>query len=260
MIDVRDISKKFGRNVVLDGLSLEIGRGELFVLLGANGAGKTTLLKCLAGLYLPYAGTITIDGHDRRHDHLAIRRFTAWLADRPQVHWMFSGRGWLEMVADLYGVDEATRDRQVAELLDVFDLTEMADRRIVGYSNGQTKKLALCATLVTNARLYFMDEPFTGEIDPPGLAAFKEILDEMRRGPGSAPAASWRASREAGSGGETVDPVSAGRGASRRRDLRRRPSADPLLCLRGHSGHRRGGRLVMAVLRRGTAVGLRVAA
>ncbi len=181
MIDVDGICKRFGDEMVLDRLSLRVEPGELFVLLGRNGTGKTTLLKCLVGLYVPFAGTITIDGLDRRRDHLAIRRFTAWLADQPQLYWTFTGRRWLQMVADLYGVAAGRRDSQVRELLELFDLGEMAGRRIGYYSRGQYKKLAIWSALVTNARLFLMDEPFTGEIDPPAVAALKEILGEMRR-------------------------------------------------------------------------------
>ncbi len=181
MIRVDAITKKFGRETVLDGLSLDIDEGELFVLLGKNGAGKTTLLKCLVGLYVPIEGTITIGGFDRRAEHVEIRRFTAWLADRPNMYWTFTGRGWLDMVASIYGVEPEKSSTQINQLLEIFELTEVAGKRIAYYSNGQYKKLAIASALVTNARLYLLDEPFTGEIDPPGIAAVKEILGEMQR-------------------------------------------------------------------------------
>ncbi len=181
MIKVDAITKKFGCETVLDRLSLEIDEGELFVLLGKNGAGKTTLLKCLVGLYMPIEGSITIGGFDRRAEHLEIRRFTAWLADRPHLYWTFTGRAWLETVAQVYGVAAEKSAAQIDELLEIFELGGVADKRIVYFSNGQYKKLAIAATLVTNARLYLLDEPFTGEIDPPGITAVKEILGEMRR-------------------------------------------------------------------------------
>jgi ABC-type multidrug transport system ATPase subunit len=181
LIKVEAITKRFDGQVVLDRLSLDVALGEVFAILGVNGAGKTTLLKCLVGLYVPVEGTITIDGLDRRADHLAIRRFTAWLADQPLVYTRFTGRQWLELVADIYDIPVEKRDAQVAELLALFDLDAMADRTVAHYSNGQYKKLALAATLVTNARLYLMDEPFTGEVDPPGLAAFKEVVRGLGR-------------------------------------------------------------------------------
>jgi len=181
MITVNGIVKMFDSETVLDHLSLEVPRGELFAILGPNGCGKTTLLKCLAGLYVPIEGTITIDGLDRRRDHLAIRRFVSWLPDQPFLYTNFTGEGWLKMVASFYEIDEPKSRKQIGELLDIFDLKSLGSKRITHYSNGQYKKLAICGALITNARLYIFDEPFTGEIDPPGVAALKEILRAMAK-------------------------------------------------------------------------------
>ncbi len=181
MIDVRSVTKRFESQTVLDAVSLSVARGESYALLGENGSGKTTLLKCVVGLYAPLEGSVTIDGLDRQRDHLAIRRFTAWLADQPYLYLHFTARKWLEMVAGIYGVDEARSAAQIDELLTIFDLRKLENKKIVLFSNGQYKKLAICGMLISNARLYVMDEPFTGEIDPPGVAAFKEILRELRK-------------------------------------------------------------------------------
>ena len=180
MIEAANLVKSFERQTVLDHLSLSVRRGEIYALLGENGSGKTTLLKCLCGLYTPVEGRVTIDGLDRQRDHLAIRRFTAWLPDQPLMFANFTPRKWLEMVAGIYGVDEAVRERRIAELLAAFHLTALERKPIANLSAGQYKKTAICAMLVAGARLYLMDEPFTGEIDPPGVAALKEIFRELR--------------------------------------------------------------------------------
>ena len=180
MIEVRGLTKSFEKQTVLDGVSLSVRRGEIYALLGENGSGKTTLLKCLAGLYAPIEGSVTIDGRDRLREHLEIRRFSAWLADQPFVYTHFTARKWLAMVANLYGVAPELRDRQIDELLSLFDLAKLADKKIAFFSNGQYKKLAICGMLISNARLFLMDEPFTGEIDPPGVAVFKEIFRGLR--------------------------------------------------------------------------------
>jgi ABC-type multidrug transport system ATPase subunit len=181
LIEVRNLTKSFESQTVLDAVSLDVRRGEAYALLGENGSGKTTLLKCVAGLFAPLEGSLTIDGLDRQRDHLAIRRFTAWLPDQPFLYVHFTARGWLKMVADIYGVEPSRRDGQVDNLLAIFDLVKLADKKIAWFSSGQYKKLAICGMLISNARLYVMDEPFTGEIDPPGLAAFKEILRGLRK-------------------------------------------------------------------------------
>ena len=181
MIEVHDLTKSFESQTVLDHLSLTVARGESYALLGENGSGKTTLLKCVVGLFAPLEGSVTIDGLDRQRDHLAIRRFTAWLADQPFLYTHFTARRWLEMVAGIYEIDPARSAAQIDELLAVFDLDKLASKKIAYLSNGQYKKLAICGMLVTNARLFVMDEPFTGEIDPPGVAAFKDILRGLRK-------------------------------------------------------------------------------
>src|SRR5437762_1053372 len=124
MIHVDAISKKFGKQVVLDRLSVDIAEGETFALLGPNGAGKSTLLKCIVGLYSPIEGSVTIDGLSRSRDHLAICRFTSWLPDQPFAYPTFTGRLWLETIADIYGVEPKKRDEQIDELLALFALTE----------------------------------------------------------------------------------------------------------------------------------------
>jgi ABC-2 type transport system ATP-binding protein len=181
VIEAANLVKSFDHRVVLDHLSLSVRRGEIYALLGENGSGKTTLLKILAGLYGALEGRVTIDGLDRQRDHLAIRRFTAWLADRPLLYSHFSARKWLEMIAGIYEVEPAIGERRINELLDAFNLRELERTPVAALSAGQYKKTAICGALVTGARLYLMDEPFTGEIDPPGVATFKEIFRELRR-------------------------------------------------------------------------------
>ena len=179
-VEIESVTKRYDGRPALEQVSLELRGGETLALLGANGAGKTTLLKCIVGLLTPIEGRITIDGLDRRRDHLEIRRFTAWLADQPFLYGHFKGRSWLEMVADIYSIRAAKRDEQIGDLLEIFDLEDLADRKIASYSNGQYKKLAICGLLIANARLLILDEPFTGEIDPPGIAALRRILSGLR--------------------------------------------------------------------------------
>ena len=176
MIKAEGVVKKLGKTTVLDGLSLDVATGETFALLGPNGAGKTTLLKCLVGLWQPIGGTITIDGLDRRRDHMAIKTFTAWLPDEPFAYLDYDARLWLETVADAYGVKPEARDRRIDQLLDAFALAELGTKPIGQFSQGQRKKLGLAALLVSDSKLLIMDEPFTGEIDPPGIATFRAIL------------------------------------------------------------------------------------
>jgi ABC-2 type transport system ATP-binding protein len=180
-IELYEVSKNFeGGKVALEQSSLGVRRGELLALVGPNGAGKSTLLKCMAGLLRPQTGSIVINGLDRFRDHLAIRTFTTYLPDQPNLFLHFRGIEHLQLIGDLYGVEKTERDRRIKSFAGLFDLTEILEQRIATYSNGQYKKLALAATFLTNARIYLLDEPETGGIDPPASSALAQILQALR--------------------------------------------------------------------------------
>lgn len=180
-IELFEVTKTYeGGKVALSNVSLSVARGELLAVVGANGAGKSTLLRCMAGLLRPQNGAIVVGGLDRYRDHLAIRTFTAYLPDQPNLFLHFRGREHLQLIGDLYGVEKEERDRRIEGFARLFDLSEILGKRIATYSNGQYKKLALAATFLTNARIYLLDEPETGGIDPPASAALMEILQSLR--------------------------------------------------------------------------------
>ncbi|MCY3021429.1 MAG: ABC transporter ATP-binding protein [Planctomycetota bacterium] len=180
-IELFEVTKSYeGGRVALSNVTLSVARGELLAVVGANGAGKSTLLRCMAGLLRPQNGTILVGGLDRFRDHLAIRTFTTYLPDQPNLFLHFRGREHLQLIGDLYGVEKDERDRRINSFAQLFDLTEILDKRIATYSNGQYKKLALAAIFLTNARIYILDEPETGGIDPPASAALMEILHALR--------------------------------------------------------------------------------
>lgn len=180
-IELYEVSKSFeGGKVALSSTSLSVRRGEVLALVGPNGAGKSTLLKCMAGLLRPQTGSIVVNGLDRFRDHLAIRTFTTYLPDQPNLFLHFRGIEHLQLIGDLYGVEKTERDKRIKSFAGLFDLDEILDRPISNYSNGQYKKLALAATFLTNARIYLLDEPETGGIDPPASSALAQILQALR--------------------------------------------------------------------------------
>ena len=181
MIQVRGLTKAIDGRRVLDGVDLDVRAGEVFGILGPNGAGKTSLLHCLAGLWSPGSGSVKIQDLDRWADTDAIRKFTYFLPDRPYAHPGDSGRQHLEMIAEVYGVPEASALRQIDDLARAFDLEPVIHQAAGTYSNGQHKKLCIAGALVSNSRLLILDEPFTGEIDPPAMAQVKLIVRELAR-------------------------------------------------------------------------------
>ncbi|GAC67271.1 ATP-binding cassette domain-containing protein [Gordonia soli] len=164
-IEVRGLAKRFGDNVVLDGLDLRVESGEVFALLGPNGSGKTTTVNILSTLMSPDDGAVRICGHDLVDDRRAIRSAIGVTGQFAALDDLLTGRENLFLIAALHHLGRSEQRSRTAELLDRFDLTEAADRPVSTYSGGMRRRLDLAMTLVVTPRLIFLDEPTTG-LDP----------------------------------------------------------------------------------------------
>ena len=185
MIDVVHVTHHYRVKPVLRDVSLHIPRGEVVALMGPNGMGKSTLMSCIAGVLHPIAGYVAIDGNRRRASEeieLAIRKQVVYLPADPWLPRGETPRQWLLAVGRLYGVAEDRLMDHVPRLLELFDLAEQADQPIAALSTGQSKKVALCAVLVTEAPVMLLDEPFSGGLDPSGIHALKRVLQRHARG------------------------------------------------------------------------------
>ena len=162
MIEIRDLTKKYGDFTAVDRLSLSVAQGEIFGFLGPNGAGKTTTIRILAGLSLPTSGDVRIDGVDIVHDGIAAKRITGYVPDRPYLYEKLTGRELLQFVTNLYGAEWRDAERRALELLKYFDLQDWTDARIENLSHGMKQKLVIISALVHDPRLLIIDEPMVG--------------------------------------------------------------------------------------------------
>lgn len=178
MIEVTDLTKRFGALTAVDNLSLHIRAGELFGFLGPNGAGKTTTVNMLTGLLRPTSGCAKIGGFDVQKDAMNAKAITGLLPETPHLYEMLTGRQFVGFVADLYEVEPERSARKTEELLDLFDLTDSGDELIKGYSQGMKKKLLLTAIIVQDPKVLFLDEPTSG-LDPKSAKIAKEILRNL---------------------------------------------------------------------------------
>jgi ABC-2 type transport system ATP-binding protein len=182
MIRLSGITQHYGVRPVLEGLDLEISGAGVTAIVGPNGMGKTTLLSVMAGVLTPQHGTVEINGLVRRSTpeaELEVRRQAVFLPDRPWLPKHRTGREFLLSVGALYGIGAETLFDHIDRLFRLFNLVKEGDWPVRSYSNGQQKKLALSAALVTEARILLLDEPFGGGLDPSGILALKRVLKRL---------------------------------------------------------------------------------
>jgi ABC-2 type transport system ATP-binding protein len=162
MIEIHDLTKRYGDFTAVDGLSLTAAAGEIFGFLGPNGAGKTTTIRIIAGLSLPTSGSITVDGIDVIHDAVRAKSILGYVPDRPYLYEKLTGRELLHFVADLYRKPWSECEPRALELLRYFDLGDWVDARIENLSHGMKQKLVLTSALVHDPAVLVIDEPMVG--------------------------------------------------------------------------------------------------
>jgi ABC-2 type transport system ATP-binding protein len=175
MLRLDRLSKRFGKQLAVDSLSLHVEPGEVYGLIGPNGSGKTTTVKMVTGLYRPTDGRVVIGGHDLGASPEAAKRLIGYIPDEPFVYEKMSGREFLHLVGELYGVPRPERTAKIAEMLDLYALGEIVDGYMESYSRGNKQKLAILASLLHTPRLLVVDEPIVG-LDPESAIRTREIL------------------------------------------------------------------------------------
>ena len=162
MIEIRNMTKKYGDFTAVDGLSLAVAPREIFGFLGPNGAGKTTTIRILAGLSQPTSGSASVGGFDLATDALRAKAILGYVPDRPYLYEKLTGRELLQFVANLYGKEWRDCESHALELLRYFDLDDWIDARIENLSHGMKQKLVIVSSLVHDPKVLIIDEPMVG--------------------------------------------------------------------------------------------------
>lgn len=164
-VEIKDLTKQFGKNLAVDHISLKIKRGEVFGLLGPNGAGKTTTLRMITTLLSPTSGTIHIFGHDVKDEAQVARSLFGLTGQYASVDEDLSARENLLIFSRLNGLSRTEAKQRTSELLEEFSLVDSANKAISNFSGGMRRRLDLAVSLITRPALIFLDEPTTG-LDP----------------------------------------------------------------------------------------------
>lgn len=160
MIEIRQLTKRFGSHAALRNVSLTIGEGERIALLGPNGAGKSTLLALLATLSRPSSGDITIRGNTLSASWHTIRRYIGLVSHQSLLYPDLTALENLRFYANMYGLSDA--DARIEEVLAWVDLVPRARDQVRGYSRGMTQRLAIARALLHDPQILLLDEPFSG--------------------------------------------------------------------------------------------------
>jgi ABC-2 type transport system ATP-binding protein len=175
---IRGLTKRYGDRLAVNNLNLTIPQGELFGFLGPNGAGKTTTIKMLVGLLRPTAGQAILCGYDVVEAPLQARRLTGYVPDHAALYEKLTGREMLGLIADLFAVPRDQQRQRMAPMLETFNLSSHGDELVQSYSRGMRQKLALCAALIHDPQVLFLDEPTVG-LDPAGARQIKAVLKHL---------------------------------------------------------------------------------
>jgi len=175
---LRGLAKRYGDVQAVAGLDLDVPTGSFFGLVGPNGAGKTTTLSMATGLVRPDAGTVHVLGVDLWADPAAGKRLLGVLPDGVRLFDRLTGRELVTYHGLLRGLPRPVVEERTAELLAALGLTDAAEKLVVDYSAGMTKKIALACALVHAPRLLLLDEPFEA-VDPVSATTIRSILHQV---------------------------------------------------------------------------------
>lgn len=177
MLNIQNLTKRYGSKTAVDNLSLSIEAGEICAFIGHNGAGKTTTLKACCGLLTPDSGEITVDGMSIREKPIDCKRVMAYIPDNPDMYEFLTGYEYLNFVADVYGVTKEDREKRIAELGALLGITDALGGAISECSHGMKQKIAIISALIHKPKLILMDEPFVG-LDPVASHQLKNLMAE----------------------------------------------------------------------------------
>jgi len=177
MIELHRLVKKFGELVAVNDLSLQIGRGEFFAMLGPNAAGKTTTIKLLAGLIKPTSGHARICGFDIQTQPLEARQRLAYVPDFPFLYDKLTAWEFFRFTGEMFRLEAARIEKNARELVDRFHLEEFAYRTLEGLSHGTRQRIAIVSALLHDPEVFVVDEPMVG-LDPQHARVVKDVLKE----------------------------------------------------------------------------------
>ncbi len=175
MLQLINLTKKFGSFTAVDNINLSINEGDFFGFLGQNGAGKTTTIKMITGLYAPTNGKILINKIDILKNPVEAKKLIGYIPDQPFLYEKLTGREFLFFSGGLYSIDKKTLTNKINNTIEALEIGEWVDKRTEEYSQGMKQRITIASALLHDPKLLVVDEPMVG-LDPQSALVVKNVL------------------------------------------------------------------------------------
>jgi ABC-2 type transport system ATP-binding protein len=179
-IVTQDLTKNFGNIRAVNNINLKIPYGKTYGLLGPNGAGKTTTVRILNAIISKTSGKATVGGFNIVSESQKVKMICGFLPESPGLYSKLSAREFLEFIGELYYMPREVISNRINELLELFDLEGRENDLLEGYSRGMKQKVCLCAALIQDPEIIFLDEP-TSNLDPAAARIVKNLISELAK-------------------------------------------------------------------------------
>jgi ABC-2 type transport system ATP-binding protein len=180
MIELQNLTKRFGDIVAVHRLNLSVSEGEIFGFIGPNGAGKTTTLRMMGGVLAPTEGSVIIDGIDMAEEPEKAKKRIGFIPDRPFLYEKLTGMEFLRFTADLYDIGDGEFCEKSEKILKQFSLYHWGDELVESYSHGMKQRLIISAAILHDPKVIVVDEPMVG-LDPAGSRMVKNLFRNLAK-------------------------------------------------------------------------------
>lgn len=178
MIEVRNLTKKYGDHFAVQGISFSLEKGKIYGLLGPNGAGKSTTMNIMTGYIAATSGEVIIEGHDIFKEAEAAKKHIGYLPEIPPLYMDMTVWEYLFTVADLKGVPRSERKSMITDAMEKVMITNMKDRLIKNLSKGYKQRVGIAQTLIGNPDIIILDEPTVG-LDPKQIIEIRTLIKQL---------------------------------------------------------------------------------
>jgi ABC-2 type transport system ATP-binding protein len=175
---IEDLRMKYSTDYVLNGINLEVHKGEIIGYIGPNGAGKSTTIKILLGLVAGFTGQVKLFGEDISNGDVNYKRRIGYVPETSEIYDNLTAQEYLTFIGELYGMGYDEADLKAERMMESFDLKDAYHSRISSYSKGMRQKVLIISSLLHNPDLLFFDEPISG-LDANSVMVFKEIMAQL---------------------------------------------------------------------------------